>query len=207
MSDLTRFLRNGLRNIKFNKIKNEIIKNITSNELSNLKTKNGQTQNSEKISINLVKRALDKLNYSYEEAGSQQSKDFRNICNIGLDIETKKTDSLTVYFNDTLPNSNIYYIIFFTGIEYKSKENIPPKLIFINGFDLIKKDIYWLFMYKNEIDQMKNKWCRKKTEKNACKFKEFSVYVRPTYKTHIKNFINNHLFGYDIDKGFTPLNI
>ena len=199
MSNFTHFFRTGLRTIKFNKIKNEILRNITKGDVMSLKTKNGQTQNSEKISINLVKTALNNLNYSYKEAGSQQSKDFRNICNIGLDIETKKTDTLNVYFNDTLPNSNIYYIIFFTGTNFVKKKNIEPQILFINGYELIKKDAYWLYSYKKEIEEMKDLWCRKKKGKNACKFKEFSVYVRPTYKTNIQNFIDNQMYSYKIN--------
>lgn len=198
MSHLNHFLRNGLRNIKFNKIKNEILKITRQNEIINLKTNNGETQNSERLSINIVKNALNNLNYSFEEAGSQQSKDFRNICNIGLDIETKKTDNFTVYCNDTLPSSDIYYIIFFTGKNYVKKQNIPPKIIFINGFDLIKNDIYLLLDYKKEIEDMKDLWCRKKTGKNATKFKEFSVYVRPTYKINIEKLVHNDNYSFNI---------
>ena len=198
MPDFTDFLRKGLRNIKFNKIKKEILRITKQSDILNLKTNNGATQNSERLSINLVKNALNNLNYSFKEAGSQQSKDFRNICNIGLDIETKKTDNFTVYFNDTLPNCNIYYIIFFTGTNYVKKQNVPPKIIFINGFNLIKEDSYLLFTYKKQIEEMKNLWCRKKTGQNANKFKTFSVYVRPTYKTNIEQLLNCKIHSFDI---------
>ena len=102
-------------------------------DYNKFKTINGNTQNSERISINIVKQCLDNLNYSYTEAHSQGSKDFRNICNIGLNIEVKKTDKYKIMFNDTLPSPNIYYIIMFTGKNFKHKrnKNIKPQIIFI----------------------------------------------------------------------------
>ena len=114
--------RNSLKKIKFNRVKDEIMKDISKDKLSSIKTNSGNTQNSERLSIEIVKNALDKLNYSYKQAGSQQSKDFQNICGIGLNIEVKKLDGFEVYFNDTLPSSNIFYIIMFTGKEYKTKD-------------------------------------------------------------------------------------
>ena len=64
MPDFTDFLRKGLRNIKFNKIKKEILRITKQSDILNLKTNNGATQNSERLSINLVKNALNNLNYS-----------------------------------------------------------------------------------------------------------------------------------------------
>jgi len=186
-----KLLKYNLKIKKFSKIKDCIINNINKEIIQSLKTTKGDTQSKERISISFIKKCLDTLNYSYKEAGSQQSKDFRNINNIGLNIEVKKTDSQTVYFNDTLPSLDIFYIIIFTGKEFKTKENIPPKIIFINGYELCKPDLYLLMDYKKDMEYMKDKWARKKINKNANKFKYFSVYPRPTYKTDISYLLNS----------------
>lgn len=184
--------RNSLKKIKFNRVKDEIMKNISKDKLTSIKTNSGNTQNSERLSIEIVKNALDTLKYSYKQAGSQQSKDFQNICGIGLNIEVKKLDGFEVYFNDTLPSSNIFYIIMFTGKEYKTKESIPPKIMFINGYDIVKDDLYEILNFSKEMEDMKNKWCRKKSENGrASKLKNMSMYVRPTYKTSIKHLLDN----------------
>ena len=88
---------------------------ITKEKLVALTTKNGDTQASERTSIPLVKSVLNQLGLTYTEAGSQQSKDFRNVGGIGLDIEVKKTDGNTVTFNDTCPNKDIWYLILLHG--------------------------------------------------------------------------------------------
>jgi len=185
--------REGYKNRVFEQIKqkcNEKIKDI-----SNLITVNGDTQNKEKISITNVRNVLDDLGFNYTEAGSQQSKDFRdvytNVKSLSINIEVKKTDNFTVYFNDTLPSKDIYYIIFFTGTKYKKKENILPQLIFINGYDLIKNDFELLMEYDEDIEHLKNKWGRKGSNCKANSFKHFSVYPRPTYKTDIKYLLNS----------------
>ena len=98
---------------------------ITKEKLVALTTKNGDTQASERTSIPLIKSVLNQLGLTYTEAGSQQSKDFRNVGGIGLDIEVKKTDGNTVTFNDTCPNKNIWYLILFTGKE-NTRTSIPP---------------------------------------------------------------------------------
>ena len=184
-------LQYKLKKMKFSTIKNCVVNKIGKDIIQSLKTEKGDTQKKEKISINFIKECLDELEYSYEEAGSQQSKDFRNINKIGLNIEVKKTDSQTVYFNDTLPCLDIFYIIIVTGKEFKTKENIPPTVIFINGYELCKPDLYYLMEYKKDIDYLKDKWARKKSNKNANKFKYFSVYPRPTYKTDISYLLNS----------------
>jgi hypothetical protein len=184
--------RNSLKKIKFNRVKDEILKNISKDQLSSIKTNAGNTQNSERLSIEIVKTALDTLEYSYKQAGSQQSKDFQNICGIGLNIEVKKLDGFEVYFNDTLPSSNIFYIIMFTGKEYKTKDNIPPKIMFINGYEIVKNDLYEILQFSKEMEDMKNKWCRKKNDNGrANKLKNMSMYVRPTYKTSIKHLLDD----------------
>ena len=108
----------------------------------------------------------------------------------------KKTDGKTVYFNDTLPNENIYYIIFFTGKTFKTKESIPPQVIFINGVDLIGEDMELALEYQKEIELMRDKWSRKGKGQNANLFKHMSVCPRATYKTSIEHLLNlhNHLY-------------
>ena len=218
--------RRGLLNLKFNKIKSHLIDNTSYHDLINLKTNNGNTQYSERSSIAMVRTTLQALNYSFTEAGSQQPQDFRNICGIGLNIEVKKLDGFTLYFNDTLPSSDTYYIIMFTGKEFKQKESIPPKIIFINGYDLIKPDIYYALEYKKILDEIKDEWCRKSTDSSskstdssskstdssskstdsssksttnkANKLKYLSMYVRPTFKTSIKHLLEDQRYTIDI---------
>ncbi len=120
-------IRFNLKNRIFNHIVECLLNNITKLDIDKIKTINGNTQVTERLSIDIIKKCLDELNYYYEEAGSQQSKDFRNINKINLNIEVKKTDSLTVYFNDTLPSLDTFYIIIFTGKEFKTKDNISSE--------------------------------------------------------------------------------
>lgn len=192
-----RIIKYNIKMKVFTKIRNCIINNINDEIIYSLKTTKGDTQIKERISINFIKKCLDYLKYSYSEAGSQQSKDFRNINNIGLNIEVKKTDSMTVYFNDTLPSLDIFYIIIFTGKEFKTKENLKPKIIFINGYELCKPDLYLLMEYKKDMEYMKNKWGRKGSNGNANKFKYFSVYPRPTYKINISHLYNDN-YSYNL---------
>ena len=166
------------------------LKLISNSKLIKCKTINGDTQCAEKPSINLVSEVLHNLNYSYKKAGSQEPKDFQNIKNMNLNIEVKKTDGYTVYFNDTLPNKDVYYVIIFTGKVFSRKKNVPPQFIFINGFDLIFKDIYHLYEYKDDINGMRDKWSRKGKNNKANLFKTFSVCPRATYKTDIKHLLN-----------------
>ena len=170
------------------------LRDLDLNEIKGIKTQNGNTQNSERITIEIIKNILDKLNFSYTEAGSQQSKDFRNILNIGLNIEVKKTDGFNIFFNDTCPSPDIYYIIIFTDKKYKKRKNLKPQFIFINGYDLIKDDIYLLYGkdgLKEGMEYMKDKWGRKGTGGNACKFKHMGCYPRPTYQSDIKYLLDS----------------
>ena len=171
----------------FIKVKDQLSKDVNPDNLFKIKTKKGETQIAEKNSIEYVRGALDKLGYSYKEAGSQQSKDFQNINDTGLNIEVKKTDSLNIYFNDTLPTSDIYYIIMFTG-----NNKYRPQIIYINGCNLTKRDIDNLSEYKMIIEDLKNEWARKTYSINnkANKLKYFSVYPRPTYKMNILHLID-----------------
>lgn len=182
-----------IKSLTLSKLRNCIENNISYKDVMSLKTINGNTQGIERLSINLIRNCLTKLNYDFVEAGSQQSRDFRNICNIGLDIEVKKTDGYTVHFNDTLPNENINYIIIFTGKQFKIKKNIQPQILFINGLDLIKDDIELALQYQQEINNMRDIWSRKHKKGNAVLFKYMSVCPRATYKISIKHLLNSEL--------------
>ena len=113
-------------------------------------------------------------------------------------MKLKKCDNTTIYFNDTCPSSNIFYIIIFTGKEYKTKRKYPT-LTFINGYELIKNDIYFLIDFKKDLEIMRNKWCRKTENQNANKLKYMSTYFRPTYKRSISDLLVNPLYTYQIN--------
>lgn len=158
---------------------------ITKEKLVALTTKNGDTQASERTSIPLIKTVLNQLGLTYTEAGSQQSKDFRNVGGIGLDIEVKKTDGNTVTFNDTCPNKNIWYLILFTGKE-NTRTSIPPGVLGMNGTEFMD-DSEWVSDYQREIDAIKDKYCRGAGKKALSG--KMSVYVRPTYRANISEFL------------------
>lgn len=158
---------------------------ITQEELQCLKTKKGNTQVSERDSIGLIRRSLDTLGLSYDEAGSQQSKDFRNIGKIGLNIEVKKVDSKTVIFNDTCPTKDIWYIILFTGID-TTRTNIPPCVLGMNGSEFIT-DSEWIQEYKLLLEGVKDVYCRGDEKKKLSG--NMSAYVRPTFRADISHFL------------------
>ena len=112
----------------FYEISCELSKHISPAFILSTKTEKGNTQISERIIIQKIGDILDSMGLNYVEAGSQQSKDFRNVGNIDLNIEVKKTDNTTIYFNDTCPSKDIYYVILFTGKQYKKtpEKNISP---------------------------------------------------------------------------------
>lgn len=160
-------------------IQNLLKKNIDKNFIESLKTKKGNTQNAERIYIKKIKDIFDENDITYEEAASQQSKDFRNINKTELNLECKKTDSLTIYFNDTCPNKDINYCIIFTG-----NKKIPPQLVFINGQKIVETSMPWIDDYTRELTILKDKYCRGENKKNLCGMME--VYARPTYKANIE---------------------
>ena len=163
-------------------IKTLIKNNISEETLKLLKTQKGNTQMSERTYIQLIKNIFDKNNITYEEAPSQQSKDFRNINGTDLNLELKKTDTLVVYFNDTCPNKNIEYCMLYTG-----GKKYNPQIIFINGEEIVNTSMPWIDEYTKEINLLKDKYCRGQNKKNLCGIME--VYTRPTYKANISSLL------------------
>lgn len=162
--------------------------------ISNLKTSSGNTQNCERYCISIIRSTLEELGYEYNEAGSQQPYDFRvkiqkenNVIDTLL-LEIKKTDSNCVYFNDTCPSEKAFYIVLFTGKEYKKKENILPCLFGINGSEFVKQDP-WIVDYAEELNSLKQKYKSMGVR--------MSVYPRPTYKANIKFLFEKY---YDVSK-------
>jgi hypothetical protein len=120
------------------------------------------------------------MNLKFTEAGSQQPYDFRielPETNQILNLEIKKTDNYVIYFNDTCPSENAYYVIIFTGKTYKRKESIQPCIIGVNGIEFIHQ-CPWIKEYSQELNLLKEKY--KNMPGNM------SVYPRPTYKSDIK---------------------
>ena len=163
---------------------------VTSEFINSTKTCAGNTQTSERQIIQKVREVLDSMNLTYKEAGSQQSKDFRDIDNVGLNIEIKKTDTEMVYFNDTCPTEDIYYIIFVTGKEFKRKPCRPAMCLYLNGIDFTKGSP-WLADYIAWIEDGKNRFARGENKKALPGIME--VYPRPTFKANISGFIQEKI--------------
>jgi hypothetical protein len=172
----------------FDKITGELDKRVSVDFIKSTKTEKGNTQVSERVVIEKMREIFDSMELSYEEAGSQQSKDFRNVGGIGLNIEIKKTDNPIIYFNDTCPNKDIFYVIFFTGKEYKRKpeKNIAAKLLYINGEEFVC-DSPWIKDYIEELTALKDKYARGENKKKLAGIME--VYPRPTFKANISKFL------------------
>lgn len=174
----------------FDTIKVKVSEVVNEEFIKSTKTEKGNTQVSERVVIEKIREVLTTLGLTFKEAGSQQSKDFRDVGGIGLDIEIKKTDSPVIYFNDTCPSKDIYYIVLFTGKEYKRtpEKNIPAKLLFINGEEFIQ-DSPWIHGYIEELTILKDKYARGENKKNLAGIME--VYPRPTFKANISKFLKN----------------
>jgi len=158
----------------------QIKKEFTIDVLQNLKTKNGQTQSSELSYIKKIENIINKFNLDYKKAGSQQPYDFRIYLNNSIFLlEIKKTDHKIVKLNDTLPNSNIWYIILFTG-DGKNK----PKIIAKNGSVFLAKTNWNIQAYHNHIQKLKVK-TKQIINKNDC----IICYSRPNYSIRINNFL------------------
>jgi hypothetical protein len=173
----------------FEQITRKLDEMVNEEFIKSTKTEKGNTQISERVVIEKIREVLTSLELSFEEAGSQQSKDFRNVGGIGLNVEIKKTDNPVIYFNDTCPNKDIYYVIFFTGKVYKRTpdKNILPKLLYINGEEFIK-DSPWIQEYIDALTALKDKYARGENKKKLSGIME--VYPRPTFKANISNFLH-----------------
>ena len=180
------FKKNTLKIIKL-KVKQVFTKDV----FESLKTKSGETQKVERKYISIIRNILNDFNYNYQEAGSQQSKDFRNINNTNLNIEVKKTDSFNVMCNDTCPNETIDYLIIFTGKKFKSerKKDIQPQIIFINGDEILKKSP-WIKEFQIKLENMKNEYCRGNNKKLLDGI--LRTYVRPTYQFDIRTLLDSN---------------
>jgi hypothetical protein len=172
----------------FKQISKKVSLTIDQKFIESTKTEKGNTQISERVVIEKIRQVLDEMKLPYTEAGSQQSKDFRNVGGIGLNIEVKKTDSLCIYFNDTCPTKDIWYIILFTGKENKKNPELTilPQLLYINGHEFVK-DSPWIEEYIQEISKLKDKYARGESKKQLEGIME--VYPRPTFKAKIKSFL------------------
>lgn len=168
----------------FLSIVEEYKKKFTKDFINSIITKHGNTQNSERIYNYEMEDCLKKLNLSYIKAGSQSPYDFRiSVNNSIMLLEVKKTDSLKIFYNDTLPSDNVYYIILYTG---KLKKYSYPSLIYVNGTELIYGN-EWVFEFQKDLQKLKNKYKRIGDDK-------ISVYPRPTYSGSIRKFIENPLY-------------
>ena len=164
------------------KCKHLISTNLSSEYLFLLKTKKGNTQNSERNYIQKIKTIFDEHNVTYQEASSQQSKDFRNINNSGLDLEIKKTDSSTIIFNDTCPTENIEYCILVTG-----NKKYKPQILFVNG-NVIINTSPWIKEYIKDVTYIKDKYCRGTNKKNL-DLGMMRAYVRPNLSADISSLL------------------
>ena len=179
----------------FNLLRNKVTETLRKDpdRLLSLRTKKGNTQSSERECIQFVKDILDELLISYEEASSQQPKDFRNVGGIDLQIEIKKTDGFSIKFNDTCPSPNIYYIVFFTGKEYKqkTKTNLSAQCLFLNGRDFLEDSEEWISEYMEKMNALRDEFCRGVNKEKLTG--GMSVYARPnfTFKT-IRNMLDGH---------------
>jgi hypothetical protein len=176
----------------FERVKNKLNETVNAAFIRSTKTEKGNTQISERVVIEKIREVLSSLELTFEEAGSQQSKDFRNVGGIGLNIEIKKTDNPVIYFNDTCPSKDIYYVVFFTGKEYKRtpEKNIQPTLLYINGEEFIK-DSPWIAEYIAELTALKDKYARGENKKRLAGIME--VYPRPTFKANIGGFLGMNM--------------
>jgi hypothetical protein len=160
-----------------------------------IRTQKGNTQTAERIYISCIRKILNEMGLTFKEAGSQQPYDFRiNIPDSEdiLKLEAKKTDSFNIYFNDTCPTEEAYYMIFFTGKVYKTKDSIPARILGVNGSVFTAK-CPWIKDYASELSILKEKYRHMSGN--------MSVYPRPTYKSDIRFLIEAPGDGGDGDGG------
>ena len=171
----------------FEKIGTEVQK--YSHDFSSYKTIKGNTQQAERTYIEVIHNIIQNMGLTFEKAGSQGSKDIQNVGGIGLNIEVKKCDQgMNIFFNDTCPTRDIFYIVICTGKNYKKRTDIPGQIIFMRG-DEFTKNSPWIQDYLQEIENIKNKYARGENAKKleGC----MSVYPRPTFRASILPFLNS----------------
>tara|TARA_B110000211_G_scaffold123498_2_gene142444 strand:- start:3655 stop:4194 length:540 start_codon:yes stop_codon:yes gene_type:complete len=171
--------------ILFRKISERAAEVFTHELITSLITKKGNTQTPERQYIAKIKQILGEEGLTFSEAGSQQSKDFRNIGGIGLNIEVKKTDSFKIMCNDACPTEDINYIIIFTG-KTTRKENYPPQLIFKNGQE-ITEESPWINDYLKAVNVLKDTYCRGDAARDLPG--PLSVYIRPNISVDIRKWL------------------
>ena len=163
----------------FNTIYQKVKDKFSSEMNEQIRTKNGNTQKAERIYITFIRDILNEMNLTFTEASSQQPYDFRITIPESdeiLKLEAKKTDNFNIFFNDTCPTKDSYYIIFYTGKKYKNKKDIPFKIICVNGYEFIKQ-CPWIEQYREKLEILKKEF---KDQEGP-----MSVYPRPTYKSSI----------------------
>jgi hypothetical protein len=172
----------------FSHIKDHVSAAFTPAILTSLKTTNGNTQSSERTYIQIISSALTDFGCSFSSAGSQQSKDLRNIShpnyNDSFHLEVKKTDKNTIMLNDTLPSSDTIYLVLST----KQTKDYSPQLLWIPGDDFISPD-GWEYNYLQEINNLKQKYCLKKSPSFVAHSGILSSYCRPSFSANISSFL------------------
>ena len=163
-------------------IKKEVATKFTQNLLASFKTSKGNTQQIERLYITELRNVLDDLECTYEEAGSQQSIDFRNIrmkkFDEKINIEAKKTDTGRICFNDTFPiNQDVNYVFFFTGTK-----KYEPQVVWYNASLLSNSEHERLTEYKSAINKFKSDLISNLDS-------VFTFYPRPNIQMDIKSYL------------------
>jgi hypothetical protein len=151
------------------------------------KTKNGNTQSGERVTISEVRGVLDEMGLEYVEAGSQQPEDFREVHfpdnpSVKISLEIKKTKSPTVVFNDTFPTKNIYYVIFYGG-----NTRNRPQMICTKGDAFSRESRDWADVVRKRISDINDKYARGENKKNLSGI--MRCYIRPTWSANIGKFL------------------
>ena len=158
----------------FQKIVELFNQRLTLEVYEQITTTKGNTQETERIYIDIMKSVLETLNYSYEEAGSQQKFDFRKVNGIpDFNLELKKTKGYRIMCNDTLPSNKAFYIVIFTG-----NSHYPPQLIAMNGGSLIDDESSWVYDYHRHILFMRELYRGRPGNVSVCARANFSVNIR-----------------------------
>jgi len=167
------------KSVLLKKIQEEITRQLHKEFIISLRTRHGNTQSVERIYIEKIGKILTDMGLDYTSAGSQQSKDFRNIGGTGLNIEVKKTDSFKIKCNDTCPTRDIDYVIIYT----KESRRYSPQIVYINGQDILDTSPWTESKYLPSINNMKNTYGRGDNKKKLPGM--ISVYPRPNIDVDI----------------------